>query len=239
MGERIEQRRLSRVGVAHQRDHPERHRLPRAAARGALLAHCFDGVLDFSHAIANAPAVGFKFLLARSARADAAAKPRKFFAASGQPRQQIIELRKLHLELAFAGARVRGEDIENQLGAVDHAAARALFHVAKLHGREIVVHDHQRHVARMRFGANFLELAAPHQRCWIERIAHLQERSCDMRARAVSQLLEFGQGLTCGNESLRILSCAPSFFRLTPTSRTRSRLSKDCAVFIRGKWSRE
>ena len=80
--QRVEERRFPRVRVAHERDHAERHGLPRAPPRGALPAHRFDGLLDFRHAVANAPPVGFEFLLARSARADAAAQPRKFFAAS-------------------------------------------------------------------------------------------------------------------------------------------------------------
>ena len=124
MSERVEQRGFSGVGVTHQRDHAQRHGLARAAARGALAAHGFDGFFYFADAVADAPAVGFQFLFARSARADAAAQPRKFFAAPGKPRQQIIQLRQLHLQLAFARARVHGENIQNQLRAVNHAACR-------------------------------------------------------------------------------------------------------------------
>ena len=130
MRERVEERGFSRVGVAHQRDHAQRHGLARAAARGALAAHGFDRFFNFAHAIANPPAVGFQFLFARAARADAAAQPRKLFAASGEPRQQIIQLRQLHLQLAFACARVHRENIQDQLRAVNHARADALLHIA-------------------------------------------------------------------------------------------------------------
>ena len=144
-------------------------------------------MLDFSDAVADAAAVGFELLLAGSARANAAAEPRKLFAAPGQPRQQIVQLREFHLQLAFARARVGGEDIENQLRAVDDAAAGAFFHVAELHGREIVVDNHERHVTRLRLGSNFLELAAADERCGIERIAHLQHAPGNRRAGALGQ----------------------------------------------------
>ena len=64
---------------------------------------------------------------ARPARADAAAQPRHLHAVPGQPRQQVVQLRQLHLQPAFAGARARGEDIEDELGAVDDLGIRAPF----------------------------------------------------------------------------------------------------------------
>src|SRR5208282_2139284 len=110
------------------------HSLPRLAARSSLAANGFDRLLDFSDAVANASAVSFKLLLARSARPNSAAEARKLFATSGQTREQVVQLREFHLELAFPRAGVAGEDVEDQLSAVDDAAADSLFHVAKLHG---------------------------------------------------------------------------------------------------------
>ena len=46
--------------------------------------------------------------------------------ALGQARQPVLELGELHLELAVPGARVLGEDVEDQLGAVDHAQVEPL-----------------------------------------------------------------------------------------------------------------
>ena len=127
MGERVEERGFSGVGVTDQRDHAERDGLAGAAARGALAANCFDGLLDFADAVADAAAVGFEFLFARAAGADAAAEARKLFAASGEPRQQVIQLREFDLQLAFAGARVAGKNIEDELRAVNDAACRCPF----------------------------------------------------------------------------------------------------------------
>ena len=83
----------------------------------------------------NLAAVGFELGLARSAGANAAAELRHLRAAPGQPRQHVLKLRQFHLELAFTGARVAGKDVENQLGAIDHAAVELALQIAQLGGR--------------------------------------------------------------------------------------------------------
>ena len=45
-----------------------------------------------------------------------------------------MQLRQLHLELAFAGAGVAGEDVEDELGAVKDAGIEFAFQVALLRG---------------------------------------------------------------------------------------------------------
>jgi hypothetical protein len=51
--------------------------------------------------------------LARPARADAAAQLRHCLAAAGKPRQLVLQLRQLNLQLALAGARVAGKDVQD------------------------------------------------------------------------------------------------------------------------------
>src|SRR5208282_4359469 len=121
----------------------------------------------------------FKLLLARSARPNSAAEARKLFSASGQTREQVVQLREFHLELAFPRAGVASEDVEDQLSAVDDAAADSLFHVAKLHGSEVVVDDHERHVARFGFDANLVNLAATDEGGGIKGVAYLEQRPGD------------------------------------------------------------
>ena len=70
----------------------------------------------------DAAPVGFELGLAGAACADAAAQLGHGFAAPGQPRQHVFKLRQLDLELAFASAGVTGEDVQNQLGAIEHPA---------------------------------------------------------------------------------------------------------------------
>ena len=139
-------------------------------------------------AVANAPAVGFQFLLARAARADSAGLPGKLFRASGEARQHVIQLRELDLQLPFAAARVARKNIQDQLRAVNHAAFGALFEVAQLRRRKIAVKHDQRRVVQMRFDFHFLDLAAPDHGGGIDLVAHLKNAAGNLRARAASQL---------------------------------------------------
>ena len=75
--ERVEQRGFAGVGVADQSHRAERHGLARLAAQRALPAQRFDVLADAADALANAAAIGFEFLFAGTARADAAAQARE------------------------------------------------------------------------------------------------------------------------------------------------------------------
>ena len=81
---------------------------------------------------------------ARTAGADAAAQARHRRAVAGQPRQQVVQLRQLHLQLAFARAGAAGEDIEDQLRAVEDLDIERLLQIALLGGRQFAVEDDRR-----------------------------------------------------------------------------------------------
>ncbi len=148
------------------------------------------------------PPVGFQFLFAGSAHPDAprraasaafAAEAGHLRAASGQPRQQIIQLRQFHLQLAFTAARVTRENIENELRAIDHAALGDFFDVALLHRGKIAVENDQRRVVGVRRRAHLFEFASANQRGGIRGVAHLKNRAGHFAAGAFRQFHEFGQ----------------------------------------------
>ena len=58
-----------------------------------------------------------------------------------QARQRVFELRQFHLKPRFERPGARGEDVEDQLAAVEHLDAEGLFEVAALGGVEVVVED--------------------------------------------------------------------------------------------------
>ena len=72
------------------------------------------------------------------ARADAASEARHGLAPAAEPRQQVVQLRELHLRLALAGARVQREDVQDQRGPVDHLDPQPLLERAELPGRELL-----------------------------------------------------------------------------------------------------
>ena len=106
------------------------------------------------------------------------------------------------MQLAFAAARVPGKNVQDELCSVDYAAFGVLFNIALLHGRKVAIKNNQRRVFDDRFGANFVELAAAHERCRISFIAQLENRAGDCRARAARELHELGEGLALGRTSL-------------------------------------
>src|SRR5205807_6578213 len=109
--------------------------------RSAALAHVLDVVGDRVDPRADAAAIRFQFRLAGSARADSAAEAREGVAGAGEPRQQVFQLGELDLQLAFARAGATGEDVEDQLRAIDDLAAHLFLDVAKLRRRQLVVED--------------------------------------------------------------------------------------------------
>src|SRR5437667_10769887 len=91
----------------------------------------------------NSSSVGLELRLARTARPDSAAEPRKRSAGADQSWQQVFQLRQFDLQLAFAGSRASREDVENELRAIDDLTADFFFDLPELRRRELVVeHDH-------------------------------------------------------------------------------------------------
>ena len=60
---------------------------------------------------------------------------------AAHPREVVLELRELDLELALGAARVLGKDVEDQLRAVDDAGVHGVLEVALLRRSQLVVHE--------------------------------------------------------------------------------------------------
>ncbi len=112
----------------------------------------------------NLPPVGFQLGFAGAAGADAAAQLRHGLALAGEPRQHVLKLRQLHLQLALAGAGVAGKDVQNQLRAVQHPAGQRGLKVAQLGGRQVVVEEHQVGLGGGGDSGDLLHLAGADQR---------------------------------------------------------------------------
>ncbi len=132
-GQRIEQRRLAGIGVADQR-HPRQFAAhPRAAHLGVLDFHFLQPLLQHVHALLQQPAVGFQLGFAGAAQADrTTALALQVGPAAHQARGHVLELRQLDLQLAFGAARALRKDVQDQAGAVDHAALQRTLQVALL-----------------------------------------------------------------------------------------------------------
>ena len=110
---------------------------------------------------------------------------------SGEPRQQIVQLRQFHLEAAFPRARAPGEDIEDQLRAVDDLGGKLLFEVALLGGREVVVENDQAGVQRLAQRRHLDDFALTDESGGFGRGPRLHQASGHDSAGAGSQLRQF------------------------------------------------
>ena len=121
-GERVQERRLADVRVAGERDRRRlrARRATCAASRAAGSRRCSRRSQQRDPA-PRQPPVGLELRLAGAARADAAAEPLEVLPHAAHARQVVLELRELDLELALGAAGVLGEDVEDQLRAVDDA----------------------------------------------------------------------------------------------------------------------
>ena len=133
-GERVEQRRLAGVGVADQRD-------ARQFAAHARAAHL--RALHFDLLQARAAAASTRFCSRRRSVSSCVSpgprrpiEPPRWRSRWVQPRTRrvamCLQLREFDLQLAFVAARALREDVEDQAGAVDHAALERLLEVAFL-----------------------------------------------------------------------------------------------------------
>ena len=118
------------------------------------------GALDAAEApaqlrdtLAHPPPVHLELRLAGSARAHpAAALARQVGPLPGEPRQEILELRQLDLQLALEAPGTLREDVEDERAAIDDLAAERLLEVALLRRGERIVEDHDVGVLGLRPG---------------------------------------------------------------------------------------
>ena len=115
--------------------------------------------LEHLDAFAEQPAVGFQLRFAGAAHANTAALTLQVGPAADQPGRQVLELRQFHLQLANVAARALGKNIEDQAGAVDHAAIKLALQIAFLDRAQGVVEQNQRGAGIGDALGNFIDFA--------------------------------------------------------------------------------
>jgi hypothetical protein len=112
---------------------------------------------------------------------------------SGQSRQLILQLRQLHLQLTFAGTRVPGEDIQDQLRPVDNSGWKFSFQVTQLRRGQVMVEQQQIGPGRGYHALNLLQFATADQRRRIRSRAPLNQRRSNLCTGAAGEFLKLRQ----------------------------------------------
>jgi hypothetical protein len=157
------------------------------------VAHLFQLVPQTRNPVPDAPPVHFQFGFAGAPGPNSASQTRKQRALARKPRQQIIQLGKLHLKLAFARARAAREDVKDELRAVENLAADPGLEVSLLTGSQLFVEDNQ--IEMFSFGdeAQLLRFPASDEKRRVRLQALLQGALDDSGARGFRQRNEFIQ----------------------------------------------
>ena len=143
-GQRVQKRGLAGVRVAGERHRRQVGALALGPHHRAVRADVDELALERRDPVAGQPPVGLDLRLARSSGTDAAVDASRAEALEVRPQaahagEVVLELRELDLELALGAVGVRGEDVEDDRGAVDHREAERRLEVSLLPGRELVV----------------------------------------------------------------------------------------------------
>ena len=193
IGERIEQRALSGVGIADDGDHRDPGTVALAAPRRAVSGETDDARFQRGDPLAYPATIDLQLRLAGSATPDSTGEARERVVPSDQPRQQVLELRQFHLQLAVGALRSLREDVEDELCPIENAQRGGLADVARLRGSQIPIEHEQVGSERHRAHQDLLQLAFADQRAGIDLAARLQDHVEHLHVRGARQLLELLQ----------------------------------------------
>ena len=110
---------------------------------------------------------------------------------SRQARQQILQLRELDLQPAFTAARALREDVENELGAIEHFAREKIFQIASLRRRKFVVENDRSDVLILERLLDHLRFAFADVVRRRRLLQFLRDGIDDLRTGGVRQLAQF------------------------------------------------
>ena len=170
------------------------------AHHGAAGSHVGELPAQRGDPVAGEPPIGLDLGLAGAAGADSAVDPAGPESLQVRPQpphpgQVVLELGELDLELALGRMRVRGEDVEDDRGAVDHRHPERVLEVALLPRRELVVARHEVRVRAHDLVLQLLELSGPQVAVGVRAIAMLHELANARDARGEQQLTQLGERL--------------------------------------------
>lgn len=183
-GERVEQSGFAGVRISDDRGEGPMVSLPSLALSGTLAADDLEFARDPRDPILNSAAVGLELRFTfTTPHADTAFLARKVTPEPGEAGQQVLELRKFDLQLAFAGAGALGKDIEDQRGAIENFAVEYFLEITALRGGEFVIENDGIDISAMAEAGKFVGLAFADKSGGVGSGHFLQPVAHDMAAR--------------------------------------------------------
>ena len=157
-------------------------------------ANIFEMLFEFLDADGDAATVGFELGFTWAAGADTTTLAGEGEALTGEAGEDVLELGEFHLQAAFSSAGSAGEDIEDELGAVDDANADGPFQIALLGGGKVVIKDDDVGLGGFGIFLEFLNLALTEEGSGIGERPDLEELADDCGTGRKGKFFEFAEG---------------------------------------------
>jgi len=213
--QRVQEGGLPDVRIAGERDRRDSRSQPFLAPRGALSAQPTEPALEERHARAGDAPVGLELALAGSSRPNAATQPLEVLPHASHPRQVVLELRELDLELPLGASCVLGEDVEDELRSIDDPRLESVLESPLLRWAELVVDEEHLGSAVGVSPSQLHELAFPDERTRVRVLAVLDDLADRTDPRRAGELAKLGQ-FAVAVRPLRVDADEESTLRLRP-----------------------
>lgn len=192
-GERVEEGGFAGVGVADDGGGGDGDAESAAALNAALLDDLDEFGFEAGDAVAHYAAILFELGFAFAAERAFAALPGQVSPGAGETWERIFHAREGDLEDGFAGVGAIGEDLEDDLFAIDDAEAGEFFPVALLGGRELFVEDDDVGVGGFGLIGELLGFAAAEEKSGCGGAQVNQGAGDDLEAEVFDELLQLGE----------------------------------------------
>jgi len=200
IGKGVHEGTLTGVGVPDQRNGKEV--LPRLDLADLSTVDLGNLAFKQGDAVGDQSAVDFDLAFPRAARSDAAHDASSGCAAGtgdafqvrphpAKPRGGVLELGQLNLQACRPAARTPGEDVQNQLTAIENLSPRGLFDLADLRRGKVVVKDDYVRLAGLGPLTDFFQFAAAHAGTGVICCSALHHLSHHQGPRGPGQLRQF------------------------------------------------
>ncbi len=188
---RVLTKRLEKIKQQRETGRQQRAEIPVPSI--ALVGYTNAGKSTLFRALTDEPAIRLELCLAGTAHADTALLALEVGPPPHQAAGDVLQLRKLHFELAFEAAGALREDVEDETVAIEHAAARKLLEVALLAWGQCVVDEDDVGFVGLGNGADLVRFAASHEVPWVWTLAptcHGGDRARTGRFRELREFLQ-------------------------------------------------
>ena len=199
IGQLIQQRRFTRVGIAHNGHH--RHRILHSPLplHGTNLTHLLQFFLQPIDPFPDMTAVAFQLGFTGAAGTDAAALPAEALTHTGEPGQQILILGQFYLQTTFPGLGTLGKNIQDQSTAVQHRHTDDFLQRPDITGRKFIIEYHHGRLGGLHQHFHFLGLTLANKAVGVRSMAILQHFSGAKTTGRFQKCFQFFQGFIRGS----------------------------------------